>query len=382
MSQLTKLTKQGRARRKRQQLQSMIHAVSSVIQPGDTVCDFGSGQGHLGLLIAYLFPSTRVILIDHNSEKINMAKFRIDQIESGICDMKHSRKRKVCSFKDRIELCYSIGDIEYRPIDLGVGLHCCGNFTDMILAHCKSVKANFCISPCCYGQIKCNRIMKHYNAWQSVIRGADFSVGNANSFDPDNDANFDKCKRCMNFVDAVLRSKSLLGEKLDDYSIKLTSLLPLSCSPKNNVIIGALNGKLNPDKFIDQDQKLSYMFPNVKSFETKKNAILESLLDKAIITSSFLSSSENITFVKTLTPFYRLRCRFGIEKKGKVSGKGAPNMSTIGLTQSETTSQMHVNDLLSGAIDIPSNATFSKKTNSFRRRIAVKQVRKFRELVV
>ena len=53
MSQLTKLTKQGRAKRKRQQLQSMIHAVSRVIQPGDTVCDFGSGQGHLGLLIAY-----------------------------------------------------------------------------------------------------------------------------------------------------------------------------------------------------------------------------------------------------------------------------------------------------------------------------------------
>ena len=133
------------------------------------------------------------------------------------------------------------------------------------------------------------------------------------------------------FADAVLRSKKLLGESLDDYSIKLTSLLPLSCSPKNNVIVGALNGKLNPDKFIDQDQKLSYMFPIVKSFETKKNAILESLLDKAIITSSFLSSSENITFVKTLTPFYRLRCRFGIEKKGKVSGKVAPNMSTIGL---------------------------------------------------
>ena len=159
--------------------------------------------------------------------------------------------------------------------------------------------------------------MKHYNAWQSVIRGADFSVGNANCFDPDNDANFDKCKRCMNFVDAVLRSKKLLGESLDDYSIKLTSLLPLSCSPKNNVIVGALNGKLNPDKFIDQDQKLSYMFPNVKSFETKKNAILKSLLDKAIITSSFLNSSENITSVKTPTPFYRLRCRFGIEKKGK-----------------------------------------------------------------
>ena len=93
----------------------------------------------------------------------------------------------------------------------------------------------------------------------NLVRGADFCVGNANAFDPDNDANFDKCKRCMNLIDAVLRSKSLLGD-VDDYSIQLASLLPLSCSPKNNVIIGTLNGKLNPDKFIDQDKNYPTCF--------------------------------------------------------------------------------------------------------------------------
>ena len=60
--------------------------------------------------------------------------------------MKDGSKHKVCSFKDRIELCYSIGDIEYRPIDLGV------DFTAAVTYRYNSsalqeVKANFCISP-------------------------------------------------------------------------------------------------------------------------------------------------------------------------------------------------------------------------------------------
>ena len=40
---------------------------------------------------------------------------------------------------------------------------------------------------------------------------------------------------------------------------------------KNNVIIGILNCKLYPDKYIfDDDKNLSYMFPNVKTFDEKK----------------------------------------------------------------------------------------------------------------
>ena len=55
-------------------------------------------------------------------------------------------KTTIKSFKERIELCNAMDDIKYRPIDLGVGLHCCGNFTDIAIKHCKEIKANFIFS--------------------------------------------------------------------------------------------------------------------------------------------------------------------------------------------------------------------------------------------
>ena len=342
MSQLTKLTKQGRALRKRQQLQSLMNAINSVLKPGDLICDYGSGQGHLGLLIAYLYPTCRIIILDHNEEKLNMATLRINEIEEEIFNRSNNTnnnndkntKTTIKSFKERIELCNAMDDIKYRPIDLGVGLHCCGNFTDIAIKHCKEIKANFCISPCCYGQVDCtgannNNIITDTNSiyWKSVIRGADFNIGDANLFNPLEDEKFKQTKKCMNFVDIVLRSQHLVGEKQYDYHITVQSLMPLSCSPKNNVIVGILNCKLYPDKYIfDDDKKLSYMFPNVKTFDEKKNNVLKSLLDNKLINDNFINNQQqnpnnnnnnnnnNMVSYQTPTPLYRLRCRFGFGK--------------------------------------------------------------------
>ena len=63
------------------------------------------------------------------------------------------------------------------------------------------------------------------------------------------------------------------------------------------------------------------MFPNVKTFDEKKNNVLKSLLDNKLIDDNFINNQQqnhnnnnNMVSYQTPTPLYRLRCRFGFGK--------------------------------------------------------------------
>ena len=113
---LTKLVKKGRATRKRQQLESVVHFARQVILCGDTVVDFGCGSGHVGLLLAYLFPSIRVYLVDAEPTKIRMVHKRLESL---------LQKRGV-NLMERVQSFSSIGALQTVAFDVGVGLHTCG----------------------------------------------------------------------------------------------------------------------------------------------------------------------------------------------------------------------------------------------------------------
>ncbi|XP_078808437.1 glutathione S-transferase C-terminal domain-containing protein isoform X5 [Oryzias latipes] len=83
-----------RAIRKMQQLNNLIAMVTDLARPGDTIVDFCSGTGHVGIVLAHTFP------------------------------------------------------------DCQVALHACGIATDMVLEHCIQAESAFVISPCCYGFIQ------------------------------------------------------------------------------------------------------------------------------------------------------------------------------------------------------------------------------------
>ena len=156
------------------------------------------------------------------------------------------------SFAKRIHVFSSMKEVESRErFDLGIGLHCCGPLTDTVISFCKSKNAEFVVAPCCYGKIsfqfpfsKSNVSQNWIGAWKSLVRGADFNVGNADTFDPSTNVGFLRAKKCMNIVDIGLRAQCWKCDddeketKKRNYTTTVHSMRPLSCTPKNNIVVG------------------------------------------------------------------------------------------------------------------------------------------------
>ncbi|KAM4750992.1 glutathione S-transferase C-terminal domain-containing protein isoform 2-T2 [Anableps anableps] len=126
-----------RAIRKMHQLNNLVAMVTDVARPGDTVVDFCSGTGHVGIVLAYTLPDCQIILIENKEESLVRAQRR--SAELGLTNIGFLQAN----------LDYFTG-----PFQIGLALHACGIATDMVLEHCIQAGAAFVISPCCYGFIQ------------------------------------------------------------------------------------------------------------------------------------------------------------------------------------------------------------------------------------
>ena len=81
------LHKPGRADRKRAQLASLVSHALGVLRAGDVCVDFGAGSGHLGLLLAYLRPDCRVILVERKEYSVLQARARIATVALDNCEV-------------------------------------------------------------------------------------------------------------------------------------------------------------------------------------------------------------------------------------------------------------------------------------------------------
>ena len=240
-----------RAVRKQQQLEGMIRVLRDwhAIQEGDLVVDFGAGTGHLGILIAWLFPRCDVVCLERKAWTASVAEERAALGGLANCTV-------VCGGIDALEAYLSEG--EGRSFNLGVGLHTCGLLTDVILECCVRHGAGFVLSPCCYGQIveggsttggdgqprerprsaavgACQALDR--TALAIVAKGADMSV-KADDERFCSTAKYRTAKQCMEIVDLdrILWFREQAAE--GTARLGMLTLSPPLCSPKNNVIVG------------------------------------------------------------------------------------------------------------------------------------------------
>uniref|UniRef100_UPI00398E38AE glutathione S-transferase C-terminal domain-containing protein isoform X2 n=1 Tax=Pristiophorus japonicus TaxID=55135 RepID=UPI00398E38AE len=212
-----------RALRKQQQLDNIISIVTKLAKPGDTIVDFCSGGGHVGIVLAHTLSSCQVILVENKEESLVRAKDRCDDL--GLNNI----------WFVQANLDYFTG-----PFQIGVALHACGVATDMVIDHCIKALAAFVICPCCYGFIqntakstfprsqKFKNILS-YKEHMVLCRFADQTavqlpaerriIG----------------KKCMGLVDL---DRAWCAEERG-YSAYVSSMEPESCSPKNNLIVGS-----------------------------------------------------------------------------------------------------------------------------------------------
>ena len=264
-----------RAKRKRQQLLSIIHHIEYLMQvssnPHPRVVDFGAGSGHLGLLVASRNPQCHVTLVERKAYSLRVAEERIQS--TGLCN--------VSIFHDDASTLVR----ETGPFDIGVSMHSCGQLTDLAMELCVAARASFVVTPCCYGQISkpppsfipddypeprdtmggglrakgqttpppvplthFRSLSAPSDMFYAVTSGADYTI----CFEDISDDElltrpsavveaYLLAKRCMRVVDFD-RAIGILSKSSCPYEFHLSTLKPITCSPKNDVIVATCLG--------------------------------------------------------------------------------------------------------------------------------------------
>eukprot|EP00419_Tripos_fusus_P053656 CAMPEP_0172814256 /NCGR_PEP_ID=MMETSP1075-20121228/11141_1 /TAXON_ID=2916 /ORGANISM="Ceratium fusus, Strain PA161109" /LENGTH=459 /DNA_ID=CAMNT_0013654045 /DNA_START=26 /DNA_END=1402 /DNA_ORIENTATION=+ len=114
------------------------------------IVDFGCGSGNLALSLAFLFPAIEFVCIDQNETSLELLKKRADS--ASLPNVKIIRwsfsSGGAALQKDLAWLRSEVGDF-----DLGIGLHCCGSFTDVVMELCAEMRAECIVCPCCNGRV-------------------------------------------------------------------------------------------------------------------------------------------------------------------------------------------------------------------------------------
>lgn len=211
-----------RAKRKCEQLENLIKPVLKLAHPGDSIIDFCSGSGHLGLLIAVLLPKCKVTLVENKERSIYRALERVEKLSL-----------------TNVTLLQCNLDYFKAKFDIGVSLHACGVATDLVIQNCIKNSAHFVCCPCCYGGIHDCYHLKYPRSKSfknTALRYSDY-LSLAHAADQTHDNNNAKTKQgyyCMDVIDTDRKLEAI--ENM--YDVHLGKLLPVSCTPKNNLLVG------------------------------------------------------------------------------------------------------------------------------------------------
>ncbi|KAK7083109.1 hypothetical protein SK128_009232 [Halocaridina rubra] len=213
-----------RLKRKCEQLDNIISAILSTVCEGDTIVDFCAGGGHVGIILAYLLPSCRILLVENKDHSLLRAKQRIETLQLS-----------------NVHFLQCNLDYFQGKFDLGVCLHACGVATDLVMQKCFEQKAKFVCSPCCYGSVRPNHILNYPRSkiYSDIPISLDDYLIIGHTSDQTHDENNPKTEQgqlCMRLID---NDRLLLARSLG-YATKMVLMEPRTCSPKNHLLIGVL----------------------------------------------------------------------------------------------------------------------------------------------
>jgi SAM-dependent methyltransferase len=139
-----------RGQRKAWQVENFVTLLKDRLRPGMTVVDFGCGSGNLCLALAAYFSKVRFVLVDRNEFSLQLVQKRA---ETSKLSNVHTQQFTFSpgNLKDYRPPPHDALDKKETAFDLGIGLHCCGSFTDMVMEVCLYQGADCIVCPCCNG---------------------------------------------------------------------------------------------------------------------------------------------------------------------------------------------------------------------------------------
>lgn len=205
--------------RKSQQLENLALAVQNIAKEGDLIVDFCSGSGHLGILLAHLLSKCTVILLENKEQSLLRARARVHDM--GL--------KNVLFFQCNLD--FFIGEFQ-----IGVALHACGIASDLVLDKCLKAKAKFVLCPCCYGSLHATDrlVYPRSKIFSGVSVDQYLCIGHAADQTHEEHPLTVRGAKCMAVIDS---DRGRLAEEYG-YRVTLSRLKPLTCTPKNNLLIG------------------------------------------------------------------------------------------------------------------------------------------------
>lgn len=326
------------------------------------IVDFAGGSGHLALPLSVLLPKCEIVLVDLKEASLDLAFVKAKKLanlnpavdidkeemsdpeEENISRKERNKRRKKLRRKmketndypsvatkdpeavtihenvlkqseDLPNLFTYHGSIqnyaeEHGQFDIGLGLHACGEATDLVLRACGKAKANFVVSPCCVGKLsqqKRNPYIYHATAaneatisypqssmfctiipkgekFDALAKAADY--GEMENLRTPRNASRRTAKSLLE-MDRLLYMKETYG--YDD--VVLCRFDPWEASAKNDVLVGWMkvrdNGVGSPYKdlgnqvqtceecYRDVDMTMSQLLDNHSSEEKRENTCFD-----------------------------------------------------------------------------------------------------------
>ena len=199
------------------------------IQRPVTVVDFGCGSGNLCLALAAYFRHVRFVLVDKKSYPLQLVQRRAQQ--AGLTNVK---VLQYTFAPDNLQDFFKANDDEEDAqglFDIGIGLHCCGSFTDMVMELCLHRGADCIVCPCCNGGMTANATCGYAYPRSNFLKEyltQDEYLGQL-SKGADDLSNY--AAKCL-----IEYDRAMWAKEHGFREVELWKMTPLECTPKHHVL--------------------------------------------------------------------------------------------------------------------------------------------------
>lgn len=231
----------SRGQRKAWQVENFVTLLKDCLLPGMTVIDFGSGSGNLCLALAAYFPLVRFVLVDKKSYPLQLAlnratsaglqNIQVQQYTFSPNNLQAYAPPPRSSLPPTTRDNDQISTPSKKPFDLGIGLHCCGSFTDMVMELCQVHQADCIVCPCCNGGMVPKSTGGYLYPRSTFMRQCVTEEEYLQQLSKSADDLQNYAAKCY-----VEYDRALWAQEHGFQKVELWKMTPLECSPKHHVL--------------------------------------------------------------------------------------------------------------------------------------------------